>query len=111
MAGFQVDITSIPGGYIVKPSGRAGGPESEHLEAELSNLFKLRPQMIVLDFSGLEYLSSMGVSALIRLHHGMKEIGGKVRMAAVPTPIMSLLQSARLDHLIPAFGTVEAAQK
>lgn len=111
MAAFKVDIKSIPGGYVVKASGRAGGPEAEHLESELANLHALRPQMIVLEFSGLEYLSSMGVSALIRLQRGMKETGGKVRMAAVPAPIMSLFQAARLDTLIPAFHTLEEALK
>jgi anti-sigma B factor antagonist len=104
-------MTSIPAGYLVKASGRAGGPESEHFEEQLAGIVARKPALIVLDLSGLEYLSSMGISALIRLQRAMKEIGGKVRLAGVPAPIMTLFQAAKIDTLIPVFHTAEDALK
>ncbi|MDX2116240.1 MAG: STAS domain-containing protein [Planctomycetota bacterium] len=104
MAAFSVDVVGKPAGFIVKLSGRAGGPESEQLEEQLNRLVALKPQMIVVDMTGLEYLSSMGVSALIRLHRSMKEAGGKTALASVPDAMLKLLQSVKLDNLMPIYG-------
>lgn len=109
MPGFSVEIKEIKGGFIVRPAGRAGAPESEHFEEHLTSLMRLQPSMIVLDLSGLEYISSMGISALIRLHGAMKAAGGRVRMAAVPAPIATLIAAARLDNLIPRFDSLDSA--
>lgn len=111
MADFSIKASDFPMGYVVAVAGRAGGPESEHMEEELNRLVSMKPSIIVLDLSSLEYLSSMGVSALIRLNRSMKEAGGSVRLAAVPDSIMALLRAVRLDHLCPVFSTVAEATR
>jgi anti-anti-sigma factor len=109
MAAFKVDVIAKPNGFVVAISGRAGGPECEALEEQFNKLVGLKPSLIVLDMNGLEYISSMGLSALIRLHRNMKETGGKVRMAAVPPVVLTLLQAAKLDNLIPIFMSTDQA--
>lgn len=111
MSSFKVDVVGKPNGFVVHIIGRAGGPESEQLEEQLDKLVALKPALLVLEMSKLEYVSSRGLSVLIRVHRSMKEAGGKVRMAAVPTGVMQLLQSVKLDNLVPIFHTVEDAMK
>lgn len=109
MSEFRVEAETHPRGVVVRLSGRAGGSEGERLEEHLSRLASAKPAVMVLDLSGLEFLSSMGVSALIRAHQSLKATGGRLRLAAVPPPILGLLEAVRLTSLAPAFGTVEEA--
>lgn len=107
----SIGVETFDKGFVVRPSGRLGGPEGETLEAEFERLVALKPAMIVLDMSGTEMLSSRAISALIRLNRLLKESGGKARLAAVTAPIMALLKSVKLDDYIPVFISVDDAKR
>ncbi|HVZ93067.1 MAG TPA: STAS domain-containing protein [Phycisphaerales bacterium] len=109
MSTFNYTVETMHKGYIVHLTGKAGGPESEQLETELNRLANLKPAVMVLDMGGLEYLSSMGISAIVRLHKLLKETGGVVRLAAVPPAISSILSAAHIDRLVPLFADVKSA--
>lgn len=106
-----IDVQSFDKGYVVRPVGRIGGPEGETLDGELERLIALKPTYIVMDMSATEMLSSRAISALIRLHKGLKAAGGKARLAAVPQAVMSVLAMAKLDDYIPVFHTVDEAKR
>jgi anti-sigma B factor antagonist len=64
---------------------------------------------VILDCSQLDYISSMGLGVLARVHSRMKKIGGDVNLAGIHGPvatIMNLVQFSRLFHFYP---TVEDA--
>lgn len=109
MSALSVSVAEQSGGTVVRIAGRAGAAESEHLEEQLSRLAGLKPSRLVLDLTGLEFLSSMGVSALLRLHREAKTHGVDLRFAGARTNIKDLLRAVRLDAIVPMHDGVEDA--
>lgn len=111
MSKVSIGVDSFERGFVVRPAGRIGGPEGETLNQELERLVELKPAVIVLDMSTTEMLSSLAISAMIRMHKGLKANGGKARLAAVPPNIMNLLAAVKLDNYMPVYLTAEEAKR
>ncbi|MBL8744949.1 MAG: STAS domain-containing protein [Phycisphaerae bacterium] len=109
MSVLKVEATEQPGGTVVRIAGRAGAPEAEHLEEQLARIASLRPRRLVLDLAGLEFLSSMGVSALLRLHREAKNNGTDLRFASATPVVRELLRAVKLDAIVPMHARVEDA--
>jgi anti-sigma B factor antagonist len=67
------------------------------------------PQVIV-DCSALGYMSSVGLTALIRLHKRASERGGRVRLANVGRALERLLHITRLDQVFASHASVDEAR-
>ncbi len=100
MQSFEMSTGSNHSGYIVNLSGKLGGPENEPFEKELFRLAELKPARITLDMSGLTYMSSAGMSTLIRVHKQLRESSGELVLAAVPPLIQGILHAGGIDRLV-----------
>src|SRR5580692_1741174 len=72
----------------------------------------LRPEPaahLVLDMSGVSFLDSAGVGALVSLFVHRRHSGKSFALAALTQQGMAVLQVAGLAKLLPNFPTVEAA--
>src|SRR5580693_358523 len=72
----------------------------------------LRPetaQHMVLDMSGVSFLDSAGVGALVSLFVHRRNLGKSFAIAGLTTQGMAVLQVAGLMKLLPNFATVEDA--
>jgi anti-anti-sigma factor len=72
----------------------------------------LRPEPsahLVLDMSGVSFLDSAGVGALVSLFVHRRNIGKSFSIAGLTQQGMAVLQVAGLVKLLPNFPTVEAA--
>jgi anti-anti-sigma factor len=72
----------------------------------------LRPEPVahlVLDMSGVSFLDSAGVGALVSLFVHRRNIGKSFAIAGLTRQGMAVLQVAGLVKLLPNFPTVEAA--
>jgi anti-sigma B factor antagonist len=72
----------------------------------------LRPEPtahMVLDMSGVSFLDSAGVGALVSLFVHRRNIGKSFAIAGLTQQGMAVLQVAGLVKLLPNFPTVEAA--
>jgi anti-anti-sigma factor len=72
----------------------------------------LRPEPsahLVLDMSGVSFLDSAGVGALVSLFVHRRSIGKSFAIAGLTQQGMAVLQVAGLVKLLPNFPTVEAA--
>jgi anti-anti-sigma factor len=64
---------------------------------------------LVLDMSGVSYLDSAGVGALVQLFVHRRNQTKKMAVAALTTQGAAVLQVAGLTKLLPVFSTVEEA--
>lgn len=67
---------------------------------------------LILDCARLEYISSMGLGTLVRVHSRMKKLGGDVKLAALQgtvAQVMSLVGLNRLFHIHPTVADAVAA--
>lgn len=64
---------------------------------------------VVLDLSGLRYIDSTGINALLNAHAKFARTGRRIALAAVPPTIRRILGVVAVEDVIPVFPTVEAA--
>lgn len=65
---------------------------------------------VIVDCGALGYMSSVGLTALIRLHKRASERGGQVKLANVGRALTRLLQITRLDQVFPSYASVDEAR-
>lgn len=64
---------------------------------------------LVLDFSALEYISSIGLRALMLAARQVKAQEGRIVIVALTPVVADVLRIARFDLIFPIFGDLEAA--
>jgi anti-anti-sigma factor len=100
-------VPALPGGNLVT---RLSGKLS--LETVHNFLQTLRPEPadhLVLDMSGVSFLDSAGVGALVSLFVHRRNLGKSFAIAGLTRQGTAVLQVAGLTKLLPNFPTVEAA--
>ncbi|HZT66584.1 MAG TPA: STAS domain-containing protein [Acidimicrobiales bacterium] len=90
-----------------------------HIQGELvaGSVGALRAQLagtlgssrVLLELSGVTWLDSVGLGALIGAVRTIHEAGGRVALAGARTAIDTLLRSAGIDRLVVLAGSAEAA--
>jgi len=64
---------------------------------------------LVLDLSRLTYASSLGLAALVQVHHHFAGRGGRIAFANLHSAVATVLHAVRLDRLFDLYPTVEEA--
>jgi len=64
---------------------------------------------VVLALERLTYVSSLGLAALVRVHHHYAARGGRIAFANLHTAVAGLLHVSHLDNLFDLYDTVEEA--
>jgi anti-anti-sigma factor len=82
---------------------------AEQLDMELARRCTLRPALAVLDLSGLTFISSLGLGALISFQRTLKRHGGTVRLAALSTRLTDAFRKAQVHQFFEMHDTVEGA--
>ena len=66
---------------------------------------------VIIDCGKLASVSSMGLGMLMRVQSQMKESGGQIKLANVPSVIAGVLQVVHLDKVFGLYPTVDAAYR
>ena len=101
--------TTDAGILVIKPSGKLDaytaddffGCVQEQIDAGINN--------VIIDCSDLDYLSSVGVGTLIRIHHRTKKQNANVLYAALKGPVLDVLRLVHLDNLLGVYATIDDA--
>jgi anti-sigma B factor antagonist len=67
------------------------------------------PPMVVIDFECVHFLSSSAVGLILRLDHEAKQRGGALCIANVRREVFEVFRLTKLDSLIRACETTDAA--
>jgi anti-sigma B factor antagonist len=106
----QLDLEKVSGSNGSNLVTRLSGKLS--LETVHNFIQTLRPEPathLVLDMSGVSFLDSAGVGALVSLFVHPRNLGKSFALAGLTTQGMAVLQVAGLVKLLPNFPTIEAA--
>ena len=89
---------------------RLGGKLSlETVNSFLQTMRQEAAKRLVLDMSGLSFLDSSGVGALVSLFVTRKHAGKTLALASLTKQAIAVLQVSGILKLIPTYPTVEAA--
>jgi anti-sigma B factor antagonist len=81
----------------------------ETVNSFLQTMRKVPAQHVVLDMSGVAFLDSSGVGALVSLFVTRKHAGKTLALASLTKQAIAVLQVSGIMKLIPTYPTVEAA--
>jgi anti-anti-sigma factor len=64
---------------------------------------------LILDCGKLEFISSMGLGILVRVHSRMKKLGGDVKLAGVQGAVAQVLNMVSLNRIFESYPGVDEA--
>jgi anti-sigma B factor antagonist len=107
----SLTVTTAEGGTwaIVAVEGEIDVSTAHALDEALQAVMASSGRAIV-DFSGVRFMDSTGLSVLMRAQHDQPAPGGKLRLAALPDRVMRLLSVTKLDSVFSVYPSVTAAE-
>lgn len=106
---LQVDVSPAGESHVVRLVGSASIEESEELRITLDQLLTEKTPNLVLDLSGLTYITSVGIGALVAAHHRTRKLNGRIVIVKPSPAIQRLLALIHIDRLIDTFPTADEA--
>jgi anti-sigma B factor antagonist len=104
-----LDVVQLPlanGAIVARLRGKLS---LESVNGFLQGLRQLESPSLVLDMSGVSYLDSSGVGALVQLFVHRRGKSQKLALAALTRQGIAVMQVSGLAKLLPTFSTVEEA--
>jgi anti-anti-sigma factor len=81
-----------PGVYFLHLAGSLDTNTFMSLEKRAEEILAMTPRAIVLDMKELDYISSMGVRAVLKTRKAMQEIGGKLALVNVQPGVKKVFE-------------------
>ena len=85
------------------------GMRLREIEAKISDAADNGVQKLILDLSGVEFIDSAGLGALMILYGNMKLRGGQFRLAAPGPKVLDVLRLTHTDAILPVDPNLEAS--
>ena len=107
--GLRVEVEHRDRAAIVKLTGSANMDVADDLQERLLELVDTPTDQLILDLSELQFVSSVGLGAIIAAHLRCRHHDGEIRLVAPPPKILELLEVTKLTKLFAIYDSVEAA--
>jgi anti-sigma B factor antagonist/stage II sporulation protein AA (anti-sigma F factor antagonist) len=104
-----IDESQRGGIQILQPRGRIDGATSPEFQAKVLEALSQVGAGVIVDFSGVDYISSAGFRVLMTAMRQKKE--GRLAVAALQPVIQEIFSIARFQHVVPIFASVDDAVK
>jgi anti-sigma B factor antagonist len=82
---------------------------SPSVTASLNGIIEKKPERLVVDLSGVTYIDSAGLAALIEAMQKVEGYGGKFLLAGLQETVRSIFEISRLDQVFQIFPNADAA--
>jgi len=97
---------------VAVPSGRIDYASAERLKQGLAPLLdqaEMQKSALVLDFSGVEYICSVGLRVVMLAARQTRAQSGRIAVAALQPIVNEIFEISRFNHVLEVFPTVRAA--
>jgi anti-anti-sigma factor len=99
-----------PSTAVFRLTGRMTlGMRLREIESKIGDVTGHGVQKLILDLSGVEYIDSAGLGALMILYGRMKVDGGQLRLVAPGSKVMDILKMTHTDSILRIDPTLDAA--
>lgn len=93
-------------------SGRLDIPGTDSIASQLEALIAAPKKAVVVNLSGLNFLASIGIRALITSAKAVQKRGGKMALVVhAGSTVMMSLEATGVNELIPVFTNLADAEK
>jgi anti-anti-sigma factor len=94
---------------LVEMAGEADVTNTDDLRRMLDEEVTQQPRMLIIDMSGLRFMDSSALHALLRVNRALDRQGGVLALVAPQPAVAKILRLTTADRLIPVFATVAEA--
>ncbi|HEY2015600.1 MAG TPA: STAS domain-containing protein [Bryobacteraceae bacterium] len=106
---FTVDGSRTDRAVILTITGRVDAEAASELELACRQWLSPDDRNLVLDFSGLQYISSAGLGSVLAAGKEIDRRGGRLLICALPGRIKPIFVFTGIDSLFPLFENRNAA--
>lgn len=106
---LEVKIERTTEAIIVRLKGEASVQNVDELERQLRPVVASAAGLVVVDLSGLSFISSLGLGLMVQFDRGIARKGGTVRFAGAQLLVRSVITKSRLDAVLHLCASVEQA--
>jgi anti-sigma B factor antagonist len=110
-AELNFSVRRVRDAHVVTLRGAARLEAAEELFAQLPRLVQLACPHLILDLSDLEFLTSIGIGAIVAAHNQARRVNGHVSVVNPRPDVAGVLRLTRVDQLVPIFPTLESAHQ
>ena len=96
---------------VIGISGQLDTASCEYFFSCIEDEIKRGNVDLIIDCRNLEFLSSMGLAMMIRVHSRMKKLGGNVKLARVEGTVADVIRTVHLDKVLELYPTVREARE
>jgi anti-sigma B factor antagonist len=94
---------------LVEIAGEADVTNSDELRRLLDDEVSRQPSTLILDLSGLRFMDSSALHALLLVNRAQERQGGVLALVSPQAAVAKILHLTTADRLIPVFGSVADA--
>jgi anti-sigma B factor antagonist len=94
---------------IVELTGRIDNVTSTDIEASIGLALDAAPSALILDFSNVTFVSSIGLRVLLMVAKRCRKQNAPLALHSVSRPIVDLFRVSGLTEFFPIYPTREAA--
>jgi len=110
-AKMELEHDDLEGGVrMIRLKGRLDLEGSEAVDLRLTSLVALRKGFVIVDLAGVEFLSSIGVSVIVRVARALMSREGRLVLLGPRPNVADVLARTQIDQIIPVFGDLAAAR-
>jgi len=106
---MRIDESRQRGVVVVAPIGRVDSTTASALEAHLVALDGAGERRVVVDFGGVDYISSAGLRVMLRTAKRLKDSRGGLALCRLGEPVRQVFELAGFVPLFTIEGSVDAA--
>ncbi len=96
---------------VLRLKGRLDAITSSSTEKKIFDLIDSDSNKLLLDFNGVDYLSSAGMRILLSTTKKLKAEGGRLRLCCITNNVMDVLKMSGFDHVLDLYDTETEALK
>jgi anti-anti-sigma factor len=106
---IDINVEEKNGILVVAVSGRLDATSSPVLDKRVADLTDSGRIKLVMNFDGLEYLSSAGMRILLSTTKKLKSNNGKFVVCEIGENVLEVIKMAGFDHILNLENDEEAA--
>ena len=95
---------------IIEADGQINAASAEELIGNLERIAAAGVTRIIVDFTLVDYISSVGIACLLRIQYRVRRHGGEVKLCSIKGIVRDILRFMRLDRIMSVYADVAEAR-
>ena len=86
--------------YLLEIHGRVDGLTASEIKQAIDKITSMGHRRLIVDFSGVTFMSSAGLRVILQTHKSLKTIGGELILLSVPDPVAAVFRISGLEKVM-----------